>query len=184
MKSNVIMEDEHFLSAALKAVVIYDDAGYAARATAFLERAGVGADQAMHWEVKSWRLEVLRQPALAIIPLAVAADANLIVLALNGTSPPLEELLNWLEHWAANRHVEDAAVTLLGPATDADVLLRNELARFARRRGLTYWDARGAGDDDEWAGLQPPSHEEPLDAPKLRLLAETAPAPDHWGIND
>jgi hypothetical protein len=139
----------------------------------------------MSWDVRSWRLDALRQPALAIITLAVAADANLNVFALNNAHPPLEELLNWLEHGSANRRVDEAAVTLLGPEADADAPLRNELARFARRRGLAYWDADGAwGDEVPAARMHPQTHGEPKAARKLRLLAKTAPVHGHWGINE
>ena len=99
----------------------------------------------MKCDLKLWRLEALGQPAQAAVCMAVAANANLVVLALHGEPPSLEELLDWLEDWAANRRIEDAAVTVLGPEADTTVVLRNALERFAWRRGLAFLGRRKRG---------------------------------------
>ncbi|HUA69214.1 MAG TPA: hypothetical protein VMA13_11760, partial [Candidatus Saccharimonadales bacterium] len=49
----------------LKAVIIYDDFDSATRATALLERVAVRADEGMKWDIKPWKLDVLKQPTLA-----------------------------------------------------------------------------------------------------------------------
>jgi hypothetical protein len=43
----------------------------------------------------------------------VAANADLIVLALNHNHPPPPELPDWLNNWAAHRRIKDAAVLAL-----------------------------------------------------------------------
>jgi hypothetical protein len=173
MNTIAVEEDESSVNAAFKAVIIYDDISYAARAAAALERAAAGADPGMKCDLKIWRLEALRQPTQAAICLAVAADANLVLFALNERHPPRKTLLNWLKDWAANRKIKDAAVTLLGPLAAAATPLRNEIEYFARRHGLAF-----LGADETWEegaaavdfGPQP--------------ALETAPVTSHWGIND
>jgi hypothetical protein len=99
----------------LKAVIIYDDFDSAAHTTALLERVARRADEAIKWDLKPWRLEVLKQPTLAALTVAVAANADLIVLALNHPHPPPAELRDWLTSWAKHRRTEDAAVVALCP---------------------------------------------------------------------
>ncbi len=176
--------EEIFLNPVFKAVIIYDDVGCAARATTLLERVADRADGAMKCDIKLWRLDVLWQPTLAAITNAVATDANLILFALGGSHPPPEELLKWLEHWSAHRRILDVAVALFGPETDAATPLWHELERFARRRGLLFFGAAEAWDDEALAAgirMRPP-----WDAAALESLSlvEPAPATSHWGIND
>jgi hypothetical protein len=184
MKTIAAKEEDNLANGALKAVIIYDDVGYAARAAVSLERAASGADEAMKCDFKLWRLDALRQPTLAAITIAVAVEADLIVFALSKTHPP-EALLNWLELWSANRRITDVAVTLLGPEADTATALRNELVGFARRRGLVFLDTRETWADEGAASdthVQPPW--QPPDAHALLPSLEPAPAEMHWGIND
>src|SRR5690348_6453428 len=149
MKTNAVKPQEHFPDPAFKAVIIYDDIGSAARATALLERVADRVDGALKCDVKLWRLDALWQPTLAAITNAVAADAGLILFVLNGSRPPRADLLNWLERWSANRRIKDAAVALFGTEEDSAAPLRSELERFARRRGLAFFGAGQEAWDDE-----------------------------------
>ncbi len=185
MKTIAVKEDESFSNAAFKAVIIYNDIGQASRAAASLERATADADPAMNCDLKLWRLEALRQPTQAAICLAVAADANLVLFALNERHPPRKALLNWLKHWAANRKVNDAAVTLVGPGPEAGTPLRNEIEFLARRHGLAFLGVdetsdlgpapADAGSQPDWG--KPVEHESPS-------ALEPATVTSHWGIND
>jgi len=61
---NAIATHEKRLSKmTLKAAVIYDDFDFAARAAALLERVAIRADEAMKWDIKPWRLDVLQEPS-------------------------------------------------------------------------------------------------------------------------
>ena len=71
----------------------------------------------MKWDIKPWRFDVLKQPALAALTVAVAANADLIVLALNRIHSPPAELLDWLKNWAEHRRIKDAAVLALHTGT-------------------------------------------------------------------
>ena len=85
----------------------------ATRATALLERVARRTDEAIKWDIKPWRGDVLKQPTLAALTVAVAANADLIVLALNQPHPPPAELPDWLKSWAKHRRIKDAAVLAL-----------------------------------------------------------------------
>ena len=173
----------------LKAAVIYDDFDFAARAAALLERVAIRADEAMKWDVKPWRLDVLKPSSLANAALGEIADADLIVVALCKTHSPPDELRSWLESWAMKRQIVDAAVMVLCPEENAaSTPLWRELKEFAERHGLPFLDSRILRDDGDsmdfvhrlWQQKQPP---QPV-VPTLELLAESSRPPRHWGINE
>ncbi len=187
---NVIaIRDESLFEMTLKATVIYDDFDFATRAAALLERVAVRVHEAMKWDVKPWRLDVLKQSSLAEAAVAEAADADLIVFALSRTPSPPAELKVWLEHWKTRRQIEDAAVMVLSPAEHtAATPLWLELKQFAGRYGLAFLsshDVRENGDSMQfvhqlWQRRQPTG-------PMLELLAGPPPPPRpprHWGINE
>jgi hypothetical protein len=179
VKTIAVKSPDDIFDGALKVVILYDDIGHAAHATALLERVGAHANKAMKWDVKSWRLDALKQPALAAVTNLVAADADLILLALSKTCSPPAELLEWLELWSANRQIEDAALAVLGPEVETATPLLDELKRFARRRGLAFLGADELWDDKVSApAIHPQRHLGPSS------LVELTPTPAHWGIND
>ena len=81
----IATHEKRLFEMTLKAAVIYDDFDFAARAAALLERVAIRADEAMKWDVKPWRLDVLKEPSLADTALDETADADLIVVALRKT---------------------------------------------------------------------------------------------------
>ena len=103
--SSVATHKEILPDAFFKAVIIYDDFDAATRATVLLERVAARAGEAIKWDIKPWRRDVLKQPTLAALTVAVAANADLIVLALNHTPVPPAELLDWLKNWAEHRRI-------------------------------------------------------------------------------
>lgn len=185
MKTIAVENEENFSSPVFKAVIIYDDVGHAARATALLERVADRTDGAMKCDVKLWRLDALWQPTLAAITNAVAADANLILFALNGDHPPQADVLNWLERWSAHRTNKDVAIALFGAEADDSALLANELERFAQRRGLAFFGARQAWENEAYVpGFFLRPHWAAPGGPEPAAFAESLPAESHWGIND
>lgn len=185
MKIKATKESGRRFKGAFKAVIIYDDVGRAARAVALLERAAARADAALKCDVKLWRVDALRQPTLAAITNAVAADASVVLFALDGVHAPADELLHWLKDWSANRQIEDAAIVLYEPEADAGALLRNGLEQLAGNRGLAFFGAGEAGTDEAVErGIYPPPRREPQAEPDPFPPAEPMPAASHWGIND
>jgi len=57
----IAIQDESFFEMTLKATVIYDDFDFATRAAALLERVAVRVQEAIKWDVKPWRLNMLQQ---------------------------------------------------------------------------------------------------------------------------
>ena len=181
MNANAV--NENLFDTTLKAVMIYDDLNFAAHAAATLERVAGHADQALKWDVKPWRLDVLRQLSLAGIAEAEAVDADLIVFALSETHFPPDVLLNWLEHWAARRKIEDAAVMLLHPARDAaPAPLASRLQRFAKARGLTFMGGHEVWPDEPSGVLL--RQQQTFAVPDFPPVSEYPQSPDHWGLND
>jgi hypothetical protein len=185
----IAMQEERLFEMTLKAAVIYDDFDFAARAAALLERVAIHADEAMKWDVKPWRLDVLKSSSLANAALGETADADLIVVALYQTHSPPDELLGWLESWAVKRQTVDAAVMVLCPEENAaSTPLWRELKEFAERHGLPFLGSRILRDDGDsmdfvhglWQQEQPP---QPV-VPTLELFAESSRPPRHWGINE
>lgn len=173
-------------SAVLRAVIIYDDFDSATRATGLLERVVLHMNETIKWDIKPWRLEVLKQPALASLTVAVAANADLIVLALGRKDSTRAELLDWLINWAKNRRIADAALLAL-PSDEPAIPSApwKELGAFAEAHGLIFLDQSSVGHD---------TNREPFDGrwPKRFMAPRRArspaagrpPLPSHWGINE
>ena len=171
----------------LKAVIIYDDFDAAVHATALLERAALRADDAMKWDIKPWRLEVLKQPPLAALPAAVAATADLIVLALNHLDPPPAELRDWLKSWARHRRIKNAAVAALCPEKNhPQSTFQDEIKAFAEGHNLTFLGNHHVSNDGHSASFvhrlqQQKRLVEPASPPPL---AERLSSPSHQSINE
>jgi len=135
--SAVSIEQENAPTMALKAVIIFDSRALAARAITTLENAGNSVGERVKWDIKSWDSGVLKRPDLIGVTVAVAADADLIVLALDKMHNLSDELLDWLEHWSEHRQVEDAAIMAFSP-DDAQPAFLSELKWFTEWRGLNF----------------------------------------------
>ena len=171
----------------LKAVIIYDDFDSAAHAMALLERVAHRTDAGVKLDIKPWRCDVLRQPALAALTVAVAANADLIVFALNRIPSPTTELLDWLKNWAAHRRVKDAAVLALGTGKSRlQSTFWNEIEAFTAKNDLTFLGNHSARNNRHSAPLVHRwPQREPLDVPAARsAFTERPPVPHHWGINE
>ncbi len=173
----------------LKAAVIYDDFDFAARAAALLERVAIRADEAMKWDIKPWRLDVLQEPSLAGAALDETADADLIVVALRKTPALPDELMCWLENWAMKRQTGDTAMMVFCPEENtASPPLGHELKEFAEWHSLPFLGRHNLRDDGEsrdfinqlWRRKQPP---QPV-VPMLESFAESPHPSGHWGINE
>jgi hypothetical protein len=171
----------------LKAVIIYDDFDSAAHATALLERVARRTDTGVPLDIKPWRCDVLKQPALAALTVAVAAKADLIVLALVRVPSPKTELLNWLRNWAKHRQVKDAAVLALGTVkSHSQSMFWDEIKAFTAAHDLTLLgnhivrnSRHSAPSFHRW------QQRKPMDAPTARpAFTERPPVPHHWGINE
>jgi len=185
--SAIAVHKERLPDTVFKAVIIYDDFDSATYATALLERVALRADEAIKWDIKPWRLDVLKQPTLAALTVAVAANADLIVLALNRIRSTPVELLDWLKNWAEHRRIEDAAVLSLGPdKSHTQSRCWNEIRAFADERKLAFFGNHSVWNDGNSASFVHRLHpRKQLIAPASSpSFAEQLPAPHHWGINE
>jgi hypothetical protein len=182
----VVAREKSLLAPTLKAAVIYDDFDFAARTAALLERAAIRSDEVMQWDVKPWRLDLLKPSALAEAALAETADADLIVVALSKTHLPPDLLLDWLERWAARREIQDAALMVLCPEETAGPTSSwDRLKEFATERGLLFVGSRRVPEEGDstdfvhqlWRRKQHVT-------PTLSWSADPPRPLRHWGINE
>jgi hypothetical protein len=182
----IVARKKELIELTLKGAVIYDDFDFAARTAALLERAAIRSDEAMKWDVQPWRLDLLKPSSLAAAALEETMDADLIVVALCKTHLLPDELMEWLENWAAHRQVGDAAILVLCPEETAGPRsCWNRLKEFAEWRGLLLLGSHNLRNDLEsmdvvhhlWQRKQPVIPESPW-------LADPARATRHWGLNE
>lgn len=149
------LRDDDFFEVTMKAVVIYDDFELVANATALLELVSPPpeetAEEAVRWKVKSYVLEKLKQGTVAEAVLSEAAEADLVVVAMNKTKFLPGWMMYWLESWARRRRVVDPAFVVLGGGCDTWVTpsAARELRQFAKRHGLSCNCDDGASVDDQ-----------------------------------
>src|SRR5260221_12964760 len=124
----------------MKALIVYDDATCAAATNAILHRAADRADISVKWDVRPWRLNMLRFTPTAEEIMSDAADAHLIVFAIHKTQSLPAWLMKWLERWALLRRTPGAALAIIGCGTaEASV----EMRQFACRFGLSFiWEGQ------------------------------------------
>lgn len=141
--SAAVIEKGKAPTMALKAVIIFDNRVLAARAVTALENVADSVGETVKWDIKSWESDVLKRLDLTGVTVAVAANADLVVLALDKMPNPSGELLDWLEQWSEHRQVEDAAIMVFSPDGPAPAFL-NELKWFAEWRGLNFLESHDA----------------------------------------
>jgi hypothetical protein len=173
----------------MKALVIYDDLAIAAEANATLQRATHHPNAAVNWNLRPWRLEMLKSRPTADEALTDGADAHLIVFAIRRTPSLPLWLIDWLEQWAGLRQTPDAALAVIG-FRYAKVSLAQataELSRFARQYGLTVICGKHDEINDQPAFLDPNLNErKPRDLPAslpFGILPHHG-ADRNWGLNE
>jgi hypothetical protein len=127
-------------NAVMTALIIYDDFASAVKANATIEHAAYRADVAVRWNIIPWQLEVLRLLAAADLALREAVDAHLIVFAGRRAKAFPSWARHWLERWAAQRQVLDAAVAVVNGDNGVTRLSQRTcvLSNFAERHGLDF----------------------------------------------
>ena len=124
----------------MTALIIYDNLASATTAVATLQHAAHRAELKEQWNIKPWRVDVLRFPLAADEALKEATDADLIVFAGPQAYQPPAWLKEWLECWAERRQVEDAALAVMRGGIGGRIASPTapELSRFALRHGLSF----------------------------------------------
>ena len=172
----------------MNAVIIYNQAGLAAKAAAILRRASDRAEEPIHWSVSPWREDLLTQHPVQSAAFSDASEAHLIMLAVSNRDHLSTELLGWLEIWAWCRQVKDAALAVYdgvdggyGLSTEADP----KLVEFAHRHGLSFIFGDAMPAAEEVALFREDLHER--EVALTPTLAGSLAFPEYgrdWGIND
>jgi len=124
----------------MKALIIYDDVALAVKAIATLQRSARRAEVTVRWNIKPWRLDILRLPSTAEEALGEAVDAELIVFAGPQVYSLPSWLEQWLECWLTHRHAGEAALAVIGNGRGGKPSSHeaSELWRFAALHGLGF----------------------------------------------
>jgi len=122
----------------MKAVMIYDDFDCAAKAGAMLQRAARCAEPGELWDIRPWRVDVLRLAAASDEALMEALDADVIIFAGRRAYSMPTWIERWLQNWARWRAVGDAALATIRDEVDGKFLapIAARLSRFAALHGL------------------------------------------------
>ena len=182
----MVARKKELIELTLKAAVIYDDIDFAARTAGLLERAAIRSDEALKWDVKPWRLDLLKPSSLAAAALDETLDANLIVVALCEIHLLPDELMGWLEHWAEHRQIEDAGMMVLCPEEAAGPMSSwNRLKEFADWRGLHFLGSHDLRQDEESMDFVRRLGQRKLPGnPEFSRPADPTRIPRHRGINE
>lgn len=170
----------------MKALIIYDNFAFAAKANEMLQQSAHQRDAAANWNIRPWRLDSLSLHRSADEALLDATDAHLIIFAGHRTQSLPVWLQGWLERWVACRQIKDATFAVIG-GKDGDTLsmpTTPELSEFARKHGLSFIadsDSNHNYDKEIQKELEPEA------APSLARV-HFIDAPPYgsrgWGIND
>jgi len=122
----------------MKALIIYDSFAAGAKASAALKHSTENLAFDVQWNVRPWRLDMLRFTPTLEQAMAEALGAHLIVLTTQTPQPLPTWLFTWLEHWAKCRHVAEATLVVfgIGKAMPFSSSTTSHLAEFAKRCGL------------------------------------------------
>jgi hypothetical protein len=177
-----VIRNETAVVESLKAVIVYDTFNSAVRAKRMLQ--DHRTDEPIVWNIKPWRVDILKLPQLELEALREAADAHLILIAGDRVQSLLPGLLDWLERWASCRRIKEAGLALWDGFTPAGSQpeRRPELSEFVGRHRLvllgegraTIGDAPSVFADDLHERKDPETstsrsiREQPLRADNLR----------------
>ena len=122
----------------MKAVMIYDDFDCAAKAAAMLQRAARRAEPGELWDIRPWRVDVLRLAAASDEALTEAFDADVIIFAGRRAYAMPTWIEQWLKNWATRRAIGDAALATIRDEVDRKFAapIAGRLSRFAALHGL------------------------------------------------
>ena len=132
------------------------------------------------------RLDTLGQPPSSNESRTNAADADILILALETAARLQTELVDWLEKWAAHRNVADAALGVFTTGQGPIHLPTIELLRqFTERHGLALLfsgdDVAGHAQKSTARQALPPETKAPF---TVYLPEGVTQRWDHAGINE
>jgi hypothetical protein len=160
-------------------VIVYDEIRAGLRAKELCDRVALELAGDVELRVSLWRTDVLGDLREAESALAEATAADLIVLAFRGGSFLSRQVRQWLDRWAADKHVPEPALVVISEESGlASSSATQQLREFARVHGLKCFCANAQGlagkSDDKSSEL----------GRCLSPIPGHAVEHSHWGIND
>jgi hypothetical protein len=169
----------------MKALIIYRNYFSAGKANAMLQRPASSSHFVVEWNVRPWRVDMLKFPPLAKEALADALGAHLIVFTDDCAQSFPFWLEDWLEEWAERRQIIEAVLGVMGGGA-VPFSATPSLSLFARQHALNViFDGRvGTNDPPLW--VYPPDESGSEISPVALKLTHVRPQDAHrdWGIND
>jgi len=171
------------LASALKVLLLYEDLTTGLQARQLLEGIASRLDLEADLDLRLWRFDLLREPALLERAVSEAAEADVVVLSAHGSGdlPPAVRL--WLGQWLARKGDRPLALAVvLDPDMErepAPTRLLESLRGLSGTAGVEVFLHRAQGPQPAATsqGLHPlpkSSHSQFEDSWSLR----------EWGIND
>jgi hypothetical protein len=122
----------------MKALILYQVFAFAVKANAVLQHSAQYSDVQVQWNIRPWRVDLLKFPPAAEEAQADAADAHLIVFGSRCAISFPFWLQDWLEQWTKCRQIKDVALALIheDSADSLSISPTPELSRFASHHGL------------------------------------------------
>jgi hypothetical protein len=183
-------KSDTLLYPAMKALIIYQDFACAAKANTAMQHSAQHSEVQVEWNIRPWRVDMLKFPPNADEALEDAMDAHLIVLAGCCTRSIPHCLQDWLEKWADCRQIEAAALAIFG-GENSDKLSTSaalHFSQFVKRHGLNViFDDRGVIEDSLFhaESLQNPKHcKSSINVQLLDVKPRDEDWFRQWGINE
>jgi hypothetical protein len=122
----------------MKAIIIYEDKEFAARACATLHRVACHEGIDVQWTVECWPTTALNETEFAEMSLLGTRDAHLIILPASYTRLFPQWLRDWLNRWAGQRQNHEAALAFIDDRNTAGFPhpVCPELSVLIRKHGL------------------------------------------------
>lgn len=174
---------------AMKALIIYDNFAFAAKANTMLQQSADQTDATICWNIRPWRVDALNLARNADEALMDATDAHLIVFAGHHAQSLAFWLQDWLERWVACRQIKDAAFAVIGGRNGETLAMpaMPELSCFAKRHGLNFITDEGFIVNDEERFQVQSELEDEVSSSLVHTHFMDTPAGHAcrgWGIND
>jgi len=176
----------------LKALIIYDDVASALRASTALHQATRRAKVRARWDIKPWRVDILRFQWAADEALVESVGVDLAVLAGPRTSSLPVWLKGWLQCWASRPQAGDPTLIVIPheAGLKLSVSAIRELSGFAAQNDLDLIVEKDHPLADETSSSIPPLARatSPLDPTPERTVASSFTSCERfyrgWGINE
>jgi hypothetical protein len=170
----------------IAAVILYDEISSGFRAKDVCDRLAFGLPGDVGLRVSLWRTDVLKDSAESTLALSEAAAADVVVLALRSAKLLSKVVRDWLENWAAAKHVEDAALVVLAGQEEEGLspVAAHQLHEFAMSHGLDCFCESEQTQADQPATFLLKPGQLPQSDPPLPPFPERPGQYAHWGLND